>query len=56
MENSTFPIQIYLTKDLGLEFQKTNVRIRISILMIQCVPTVRQMGQLLLFWTKFAQK
>ena len=42
--------------DLGLEIQKTNVWIRISILEISCVPFFRQNGQLQLFRPKFAQK
>ena len=40
----------------GLEFQKINVGIRISILEIPCVPIFRQNGQLWLFEPKFAQK
>ena len=35
MENSTFLTQISLNVDLGLEFQKTNLRIEASILEIQ---------------------
>ena len=34
MENSTFLTQICLKMDLGLEFQKTNLRIKASILEI----------------------
>ena len=42
--------------DLGLEIQKTNVGIKISILEISCVEIFRQNGQLWLFRHKFAQK
>ena len=42
--------------DLGLEIQKTNVGIRMSILEIPCVPIFRQNEQLGLFWPKFVQK
>ena len=42
--------------DFGLEIQKHNVGIRISILEIQCVPIFRQKEQLLVFRPKFAQK
>ena len=42
--------------DLGLEIQKTNVGIRISILKIQCVLIFRQNRQLKIFWLKLAQK
>ena len=42
--------------DLGLEIQKTNVGIRMSILEIPCAPIFRQNEQLWLFWPKFAQK
>ena len=42
--------------NLGLEIQKTNVGIRISIFEISCVPISRQNRQLWLFWPKFTQK
>ena len=42
--------------DLDFEIQKTNVRIRISILEIPCVPIFRQNKQFWFFWSKFAQK
>ena len=42
--------------DLGLQIQKTNIRIDISILEILCVPIFRQNGYLWLFRPKFAQK
>ena len=42
----TSSAQICSKMDLGLEIQKTNVRIRISILEIPCVPTFSQNGQL----------
>ena len=41
---------------LGLDIQKTNFGIKISILEITCVPILRQRRQLLLFRPKFAQK
>ena len=41
---------------MGLEFQKINVEIRISILEVPCVPIFRQNGQLWLFGSEFAQK
>ena len=42
----TFLAQISPRMDLGLEIQKTNAGIRISILEIPCVPIFRQKGQL----------
>ena len=42
--------------DLGLEIQKTNVGIKISILKIPCVPIFKQSGHFLLFRTDIAQK
>ena len=42
----TFSAQNCLKMDLGLEIQKTNVGIRISILEIPCVPIFRQNGHL----------
>ena len=41
-----FSAQICLKTDLGLEIQKPNVGIRISILEIPCVPIFQQKGQL----------
>ena len=52
----TFSTQICPKRKLGFEIQKTNVRIRISIFEIPCVPIFRQNGQLWLFGPKFAQK
>ena len=43
---SSFLAQICPKMDSGLEIQKTNVGIRISILEIPCVPIFRQNGQL----------
>ena len=51
-----FLAQICPKIHLGLEIQKTNVGIRISILEISCVPIFRQNKQLWLFRSKFAQK
>ena len=42
--------------DLGLEFQKTNVEIRINILKILYVSIFEQNGQLWVLQPKFAQK
>ena len=42
--------------DLGLEIQKTNVTIRISILEITCIPIFRQSERLRLFQPIFALK
>ena len=42
--------------DLGLKIEKINVRIRVSILEILCVPIFSQNGQLSLFRPKFAQQ
>ena len=42
----TFSAQIYPKKDLRLEIQKTNLRIRISILETLCVLIFKQNGQL----------
>ena len=52
----TFLAQICPKMELGLEIQKINVGIKISILEILCVPIFRQNGQLWLFRPKFAQK
>ena len=52
----TFLVQICPKMDLGLEIQKTNIRIRLIILEILCVSIFRQNGQLSLFWPNFAQK
>ena len=52
----TFLAQICPKMDLGLEIQKTNVGIRITIFDISCVPIFRQHRQLQLFGPKFAQK
>ena len=46
VENSTFSTQICPKMDIGLEFQKTNLRIRITILTILCVSIFRQNRQL----------
>ena len=51
-----FSAQIYQKMDLVLEMQKTNVRIRIKILMVSCAPMFRQSGQLCYFRYKFAKK
>ena len=51
-----FLAQICPKRKLGFEIQKTNVRIRISIFEIPCVPIFRQNGQLWIFGPKFAQK
>ena len=40
----TFPTQVFPKMDLGLEIQKTNLGIRISILNIPCVPILSQNG------------
>ena len=56
MDSFVFSAQICPKTDLGLEIQKVNVRIRISILKIPCVPIFRLNEQLWLFWPKFAQK
>ena len=42
----TFLAQICPKMDLGLEIQKTNVGIRISIIKLPCVPVFRKKGQL----------
>ena len=42
----TFSAQLCSKIDLGLEIQKTNVRIRISILDIPCVPILSENEQL----------
>ena len=42
--------------DLGLKIQKTNVRIRINIFEILCVPIFRQNRQLLTFSTQICPK
>ena len=52
----TFLTQIFQKIGLGLEIQKNNVGIRISILEIRCIPIFRQNRQILLFRPKFAQK
>ena len=51
-----FLAQICSRMDLGLQTQKTNVGIRISILEILCLPIFKQNGQLWLFLPKFPQK
>ena len=45
----TFLAQICPKRKRGFEIQKTNVKIRISILEIPCVPIFRQNGQLWVF-------
>ena len=45
--------QICPKMDIGLQIQKTNLGIRISILQIPCVPTSRQNGQLRIFQPKY---
>ena len=53
----TFLAQIICPKrKLRFEIQKTNVRIRISILEIPCIPFLRQNRQLWVFGSKFAHK
>ena len=52
----TFLAQIYRKMDLWLEILKINIRIRMIILKILCVPILRQIEQLPLFWAKFVQK
>ena len=52
----SFLAQICPKRKLGYKIQKTNVRIRISILEIPCVPIFRQNRQLWNFGPKFAQK
>ena len=52
----TFWAQICPKRNLGLEIQKTNVGIRVSILEIPCVPIFRQNKQLWLFDPKFVKK
>ena len=42
----TFLAQICPKMDLGLEIQKTNVGIRITIVKMPCVPIFRKNGQL----------
>ena len=42
---STFAAQICPETNLGLEIQKTNVGIRISIFEVLCVPIFRKNGQ-----------
>ena len=51
----TFLAQICPKRNLGLEIQKTNVRIRISNLEIPCVLIFRQNGQLWIFRPKFGE-
>ena len=48
--------QLFSKMDLGLEIQKKNVGIKISILEIPYVPTFSQNEQLSIFRPKFAQK
>ena len=43
--NFTSWAQVFPKMDLGLEIQKTNVGIRISILNITCMPLLSQNGQ-----------
>ena len=45
----TFSVQICPAMDLGLEIQKTNVGIRISIVKMPCMPIFRKNQQLWLF-------
>ena len=45
----TFSVQIWQKMDLGLEIQKTNFAIRISILEIICMPIFTQKWITLLF-------
>ena len=45
LSNSTSWAQVCPKMDLGLEIQKTNVGIRISILNIPCIPLLSQNGQ-----------
>ena len=52
----TFLAQIFPKMNLGLEIQRTNVKIRINILELPCVPIFRQDEQLWRFGSKFAQK
>ena len=52
----TFSAEICLKMDLGLEIEKINVGIKISILTILCVSIFRQNRQFCIFWPKFAQK
>ena len=51
----TFLAQICPKMDLGSEFQKTNVGIRISIVKVSCVPSFRKNKQLWLSRPKFVQ-
>ena len=51
----TFLAQICPKMDLGSEFQKTNVGIRISIVKVSCVPSFRKNKQLWLSQPKFVQ-
>ena len=51
-----FSTQICPKIDLGLETEKANVGIRISIVEMLCVPIFRQNGHFWLFRSKFAQK
>ena len=51
-----FLAQICPKKNLGLEIEKSNVGIRINIIEILCAPIFSQTGQLVVFWSKFAQK
>ena len=53
---SNFSAEICPKKDLGLETEKSNVGIRITIVETLYVPIFSQTGQLWLFWPKFAQK
>ena len=50
VENSSFSTQICPKKDLGLETEKSNVRIRINFVKTLCVPIFSQTGQLWVFW------
>ena len=52
----TFLDQICPKRKLGFEIHQTNVRIRISIFEMLCVPILRQNGQLWIFGSKFAEK
>ena len=51
-----FLVQICPKVDLGMEIQKTNFGIKISIFETRCVPILRQSEHFLLFRPKFAPK
>ena len=52
----TFLAQICPKMDLGLQIQKTNVGIKISILEIPCVPIFRQKRTTLTFLAQICRK